>query len=165
MKTFRAPWGKTLFWMSALFTVICIGVTVVTLGALRDFKSPMLVVLQWLPLVLPFACVPFIVRGYVITDDAILIRRLFWSTRYERAFLRSAEIDSDAMKGSIRTCGNGGGYSFTGWYWSKRLGAYRCFVNDLNRAVVLRFATRTIVVSPDDPRDFVATLGLSETPA
>ena len=58
------------------------------------------------------------------------------------------------MKGSIRLCGNGGIFSFTGLYRSRALGRYRAFVNDLNRTVVLRFANRTAVVSPDDPHVF-----------
>jgi len=165
MKKFRAPWGKSLFWMSVVVTVICFGATGVVWNSPRDFKVPALTAMQWLPLALPFACLPFVIRGYIITDDAILIRRLFWSTRYERVFLKSAEVLPNAMKGSIRTCGNGGAYSFTGWYWSRRLGAYRAFVNDLNRTVVLRFSMRTIVISPDDPQDFVAALELSEKPA
>jgi hypothetical protein len=32
------------------------------------------------------------------------------------------------MNKSLRACGNGGGFSFTGWYWSKSLGSYRAFV-------------------------------------
>ncbi|VGO17923.1 hypothetical protein PDESU_06525 [Pontiella desulfatans] len=59
------------------------------------------------------------------------------------------------MKGSIRLCGNGGLFSFTGLYRNKKLGNYRVFVNDLNRAVVLRFSKRTTVVTPDDPAAFV----------
>jgi Bacterial PH domain len=63
-----------------------------------------------------------------------------------------------AMNKSLRTCGNGGGFSFTGWYWSKSLGFYRAFVTDLNRTVVLRFENRTVVVSPGEPEDFVGEL-------
>jgi hypothetical protein len=59
------------------------------------------------------------------------------------------------MTGAIRTCGNGGLFSFTGWYWSRELRGHRAFVTDFNRTVVLRFKSRTIVVSPDDPEAFV----------
>jgi hypothetical protein len=70
-----------------------------------------------------------------------------------------------AMKGSLRTCGNGGVFSFTGWYWSQSLGFYRAFVMDLNRTVVLRFGRRTVVVSPDDPAGFVAELNVDNPDA
>ena len=98
------------------------------------------------------------VRGYTITRDELLIRRLFWTTRLPLAGLKSAEIVPQAMSRSLRTCGNGGGFSFTGWYWSKTLGSYRAFVTDLNRTVVLRFEKRTVVVSPAEPEDFVRQL-------
>ncbi len=59
------------------------------------------------------------------------------------------------MRTCLRTCGNGGMFSFTGWYWSRPLGHFRAFVTDLNRTVVLRFADRTLVVSPEHPEEFV----------
>jgi hypothetical protein len=62
------------------------------------------------------------------------------------------------MTKSLRTCGNGGAFSFTGWYWSKSLGFYRAFVTDLNRTVVLRFEKKTVVVSPGEPEDFAEAL-------
>ncbi|MGL4400092.1 MAG: PH domain-containing protein, partial [Luteolibacter sp.] len=80
------------------------------------------------------------------------------TTRLERAGLNSAEVMPKAMSKSLRTCGNGGGFSFTGWYWSKPLGFYRAFVTDLNRTVVLRFDKGTVVVSPGAPEDFVMEL-------
>lgn len=153
MKTYRAPWGKALRWSSALLVALAVAYPV----AMSFLPG----VPPWVPWLLPaivLACVPFVVRGYAITGDAILIRRLFWTTRLERSGLTSAEARPRAMRGSLRTCGNGGGFSFTGWYWSKALGAYRAYVTDLDRTVVLRFGKRTVVVSPDAPEDFAAEL-------
>jgi len=59
---------------------------------------------------------------------------------------------------SIRTCGNGGFFSFTGFYWSRKLKSYRAYVTDLRRTVVLRYERRTILLSPDSPEDFVREL-------
>jgi hypothetical protein len=100
----------------------------------------------------------FTVRGYTILSDAILIQRLFWSTRLRLDGLQSVRFDPKAVRWSLRTCGNGGLFSFTGWYWNKRLGAYRGFVTDPKRVVVLKFSKRTVVVSPDSPEDFVREL-------
>ena len=110
-----------------------------------------------MPLVL-LCCLPFVVRSYTITRDALLIRRLLWTTCLPLARLKSAEAVPRAMRGSLRTCGNGGGFSFTGWYWNKSLGHYRAFVTDINRTVVLRFEKRTIVISPAEPEEFVRQL-------
>ena len=158
MKTYQASWGRSLIVISSLLVVLSIA-SVVGMPLILVSGPPGLGLLaQWTMSVIVLGCLPFMIRGYVITDDAILIRRLFWTTRLDRAGLKSAESVPKAMKGSLRTCGNGGGFSFTGWYWNKSLGFYRAFVTDLNRTVVLRFGKRTVVLSPDDPEGFVSEL-------
>jgi hypothetical protein len=161
MKTYKAPWCKALVIVSVLATLLCLGIA---------FGTPLLprakhggetgYWLAWLPLALVLVCPLFIVRGYTIVPDAILVRRLLWDTRLPRAGLRSAVADPLAMRKSIRTCGNGGFYSITGFYWNKTLRSYRAFVTDPRLAVVLRYEKRTVVVSPGEPEDFVRELGM-----
>ena len=159
MKTYQAPWGKSLIVVSSLLVVLAVA-CILAAAFMRPYITPAFLApfAQWLLPVIVLACLPFMIRSYAITDDAILIRRLFWTTRLEREGLKSAEVIPKAMRKSLRTCGNGGGFSFTGWYWSKPLGFYRAFVTDLNRTVVLRFEKRTVVVSPGEPEDFVKEL-------
>lgn len=120
----------------------------------------MVLLAQWTLPSIVLGCLPFMIRSYAISEDAILIRRLWWNTCLKRDGLKSAEVVPKAMNRSLRTCGNGGGFSFTGWYWSRSLGAYRAFVTDLNRTVVLRFGKRTVVISPEKPEEFVSHLNL-----
>ena len=162
MRTYAAPWGRTLTCISIFLTAMCVGTVVVTSVLVPGLTGFARIATIWLPLAIPAGCLPFVVRGSAISEDAILIRRLWWTTRLERAGLKSAEVVADAMRGSIRTCGNGGGYSITGWYWSKRLGFYRAYVTDLKRTVVLRFVRKTVVLSPDAPEDFAGELGMSQ---
>jgi len=159
MKHYRAPWSTTLIVMSSFATLLCLGIA---------FGTPLLpaprhggeigMALRWLPLSFVPVCLLFAIRGYGITADGILVHRLFWTTRLPREGLRSASFEPRVMCKSIRTCGNGGFFSFTGWYWSKSLKSYRAFVTDLNRTVVLRYENRTVVVSPGEPEDFVREL-------
>jgi hypothetical protein len=150
MKTFRAPWGRTLVWVSVLVSVLLVAVLWrATFGP--HGRNTLLLDLLWL--VLPISAL-FTIRGYAVTPDAILVHRLFWTTRLPREGLVSATSEPQALKGSLRTCGNGGMYSFTGWYWSKKLGRFQPYVTDLNRTVVLRWEKRTVVLSPDDPEGF-----------
>lgn len=153
-KVHDAPWGKTLRWSSF---------------ALVAFTVVMFIFYKWSGLigstvgswVLPFillGTLPFIIRSYAIAGDELLIRRLFWTTRLPLAGLKSAEVEPRVMSNSLRTFGNGGAFSFTGWFWKKPLGHYRAFVTDLNRTVVLRFEKRTVVVSPAEPEEFVRQL-------
>jgi hypothetical protein len=160
MKTYEAPWGTSLIVMSVLATLLFLGITV----WLPPLPSPahggaVGMWLRSLPLALLLGCALFTVRGYTITPDAILVHRLLWATRLPRAGLLSADFVPNAMCKSLRTFGNGGLFSFTGFYWSKTLRSYHAYVTDLHRTVVLRYERRTIVISPDEPEDFVIEIG------
>ena len=67
------------------------------------------------------------------------------------------------MRRSLRLFGNGGLFSITGWYRNGTLGIYKAFATDLNKTVVLRFATKTIVISPENPEQFVAEINSRAT--
>jgi len=165
MKTYNAPWGKSLIWSSVVFTVICVGVSIFGANAHGFGVLPKLSILRnllyLLPVIVLLGSLLFVVRSYTIAEDAILVRRLLWTTRLSRTGLISAEMMPNAMRGSLRTCGNGGGFSYTGWYWNKSLGNYQAFVTDQYRTVVLRFSGRiTVIVSPDEPEEFAKNLNL-----
>lgn len=155
-KHHQAPWSTLLIVMSTMATLLCLGIPLVMVK--HGEHVPFWAVL--LPLSLVLGCALFTIRGYTITGNAILVHRLFWTTRLPRADLQSARFDPKAMRRSIRTFGNGGFFSFTGFYRNKLLGAYRAFVTDPHRAVVLRYSKRTVVVSPGAPEDFIRELSL-----
>lgn len=100
----------------------------------------------------------FTVRSYTISGGCLLIRRLLWSTRLPLSGLMRAQVENLALGRCIRTCGNGGMFAFTGWYWSKPLGHFRAYATDCRRAVVLRFIHRTVVVTPERPEEFAAEI-------
>ncbi len=149
LNTYKAPWGKTLCWMSAFTVVLIPAVAVPVL-----FKNQV----GWLvALILPAAAL-FIVRSYAIEPNVLAIRRLLWTTRLSLAGLQSAELSPNVMRGSLRLFGNGGMFSITGLFRNRALGNYRAFVTDLTKTVVLRFPKRTVVVSPENPERFVAEI-------
>ena len=151
MKNFKAPWSTSLIIISSLVTFVCAGMAI---GFILSGRGPLALV-AWVPLAIILGSALFTIRGYTLTPDAILIHRLFWTTRLPLIGLQSAKFEPDAMRGSIRTFGNGGLFSFTGFFRNKALGAYRAFVTDLHRTVVLRFPSRTVVVSPSTPEEFI----------
>jgi hypothetical protein len=154
MKTYDAPWSISLVAISVTATLLCVGIALVLIWSGRTF-------LVWTAVVplAPIGCMAlFAIRGYTVTPDAILVHRVFWATPLPLGNLESAEFQPDAMSGSIRTFGNGGLFSFTGFYQNETLGSYQAFVTDPNRTVVLHFSTRTVVVSPSAPEDFVHEL-------
>jgi len=161
MKHYQAPWGRSLVIVSALATALCLGLTLFEWSTIT--RPPLGIPAFWiglLPLALVIGCALFTIRGYALTPDTLLIHRLLWSTRVSLAELLSAEYLPGAMRGSIRTCGNGGFFSVTGLYWSRLLGSYRAFVTDLQRTVVLRFPGRTLVLSPESPEEFVRVVSM-----
>jgi len=161
MTHFRAPWSKSLIVASTFATLVCLGVSYALWTLLVDASlEPLRFWLALLPLAIILICAVFTVRGYSITNNALLIDRLFWTTRIPLTEFQSAKFDPDATRGSIRTFGNGGFFSFTGYFRNKELGSYRAFMTDRRRAVVLRFLDQVVVVSPDRPQDFVETISM-----
>jgi lysylphosphatidylglycerol synthetase-like protein (DUF2156 family) len=152
MKIFTAHWSTRLVVTSAATTALCLGIagTIVRTGDAAWWA--------WLaPILLVLGCSLLTIRGYAILPSAILVRRLFWTTCLPRAGLESASFEPHVMSGSLRV-GNGGLFSFTGFYRNRRLGWYRAFVTDPARTVVLRYPDRTVVVSPGNPVAFAHEL-------
>ena len=98
------------------------------------------------------------IRGFVLSGDSLLIQRLGWQSKLDLTELVSADADPEAMDKSLRTWGNGGLFCFCGRFRNTKLGAYRAYATDPKRSVVLKFNDRTVVVTPDRPDGFVASI-------
>ena len=159
-RTYQATWDRLLHILS--WGVVLVSVTAFV--AILFFGEKHLAWKVGVLVLVLATSVPFTILGYTVDDDEIGIRRLFWTTRIKRGGLIGAEVVPGAMSGSLRTCGNGGLFSFTGWYWSRKLGAYRAYVTHRRNTVVLRFSNRTIIVSPDDPERFARDVNGKELP-
>ena len=156
---FRAPASRMLVVVTTLASAILIGIPILGLIVLpASVPGFSRLLMTAVPLLILLGALPFAVRGYAIQKGILRIQRPGWATRLVLGQLVSAEADPTAMSGSLRIAGNGGLFSFTGWFWSRRLGRYRAFVTDPARSVVLKFSDRTVVVSPDVPEEFVAAL-------
>jgi hypothetical protein len=150
VKSFGAPWGKSL-WIST--TIGCFVVGVPTVYQLLNGR-----LIGWLllaVLLVPLVCT---VRGYTITGTELEVARLGWTSRWPLAGLQSATVERGVMARSLRTFGNGGLFAITGRFRNARLGAYRAYVTDTERTVVLRFPSLTLVVSPDNPEAFTRAI-------
>ena len=156
MISFRAPWATCLKVMTGLSIAILLGVPVIGLTMYaRHHNAVHLLVMVALPLCMLIGSAFFLIRGYVLNDDTLLIQRLGWYSKLDLTDLISAEPDSSAMAKSIRTFGNGGLFCIAGAFWNKKLGHYRAFASDPPRAVILRFPERRVVITPDNPGEFV----------
>jgi hypothetical protein len=153
---FKADWSSSLLVSSTLISLLLVGATLFEL--ITNFRSgdrlPMLVAM--IPIILLFISAIFSVRGYRLEDRTLYVKRLGWYSEINLEALRSAEIDPQAMTSSVRWWGNGGLFSYSGSFYSPRIGAYTAYGTKPQQAVVLRFPEKTIVLTPDQPDRFVS---------
>jgi len=156
-----APWAKSLKWLTGFCVVILGGVAAIGLFSGPRESAIWILAMVVGPLAIHFGGAIFMIRGYTVAPGRLTIKRAGWSTRIDLGNLTAAEIDKDAMDKSLRLFGNGGLYCFAGLFRNKKLGNYRAFATDPKRSVILRFPNRTLVVTPDEPEKFVASLASS----
>lgn len=155
---FRAPWGTLLKSMTALGIVILVTICLIGISSGPRGNTGWMLGMIAMPLFILMLSVFFIIRGYVLRHDALLVQRLGWNSKLYLEDLISAEVDPEAMSESRRTFGNGGMFCIAGAFKNKKLGAYRAFATDPRRSVVLKFPNRTVVVTPGNPDQFVTRL-------
>jgi len=97
------------------------------------------------------------IQNITLQGQLLSIKMTFWTARFDLNGLRSAGLDAEVFKCSLRTFGNGGLGAFHGYFWSKRMGKFRGYVTDTSRVVVLRWedAGKCVVVSPKDTEYFI----------
>lgn len=154
--SFKAPWSLSLK-LITLFSV-CLFLGFAGIGAMyADSGSEDVVsLLIALPIAIVVGAVFFVIRGYDVDLPArkLVVHRLGWTTTLDLAPLTGVEINPLAMKHALQVFGNGGLFCFAGRFWNKRLGFFRAYATDPERAVILRFPQRVIVVTPADPSRF-----------
>ena len=155
---FHAPWANSLKWMTLFSVAILSGVALLGLSSGPRGNAIWISALVLGPLAIIAVGACFIIRGYVLTPNEMIVKRAGWKSRIDLHDLQSVEIDRDAMAKSVRLFGNGGLFCFAGLFRNKKLGSYRVFATDPVRAVVLRFTNRTVVVTPHEPENFAAAL-------
>jgi hypothetical protein len=151
---YTAPWGRALWVISLLGCVVVIGVPSLVL-TLLEMPLPAQIILAATPVLIIAGAALFMINGFEMDGDVLRVKRPAWTTPISLSGLRSVEFDPEAMKRSIRVVGNGGLFAFNGLFWSKKFGKFRVYVTDLEKGVVLKFADRVVVVSPDEPERFI----------
>lgn len=149
---FNAPWGRELTVLTTVFTIMIVVLTAFIWSKGARLVPAFLLALHAIPMALT-------VRRYEVVPGALLIRRLWWDTRWPLDGPVKASIRPDVMARSWRLWGNGGLFAFSGLFSNAALGRYRAFVTDHKRTVVLEMPRGIVVVSPDRPHAFVDAIG------
>ncbi|HZF17069.1 MAG TPA: PH domain-containing protein [Steroidobacteraceae bacterium] len=157
---FHAPWGRGLKLATGFSVTILLLLPVVgfTTGPHQLWVWPAAMIA--LPLFILLTALPFMVRGYALTEHTLEIRRLGWTTTLPLAGLVKASGNVDLLRGTLRVFGNGGLFSITGWFWNRQVGFYRAYATDLSRAVFLKYRDRRpVLVTPHDTQRFLVRIG------
>lgn len=98
------------------------------------------------------------IRRYRLVGEELQIQLPLRTVRFPLEGLKDVVPDREALRGARKIAGNDGLGAVSGRFRSKRLGGFRAYVTDGERAVVLRWPDRCVVISPDQPSWFVETM-------
>ncbi len=147
--SFSASYDRTTKIVS---TIVCLGL----LGLNFAVHSIALICLSLLIVFLGNAYSP---RKYALEGRAILVTRLVGTVRIPLDDAREARMATpDDFRGCIRLWGSGGLFGYYGLFSTAKLGKSTWYVTNRSNAVVLITAAKTILFSPDDPKEFLSTI-------
>jgi hypothetical protein len=156
---YKARWGFHVKLMTFWCTILCFGIPIwysANGGVPGDL---FLACLMRAPLLVWLACLLLSVRGYTITDDSILIHRLVWNTRLPLEEVTEINFDPEIYYRSFRYFSTDGIFGVSGVHYAQNEGgAFHAFLTDTTKTVLLKFSSRSILVSPPDPQEFVKAL-------
>jgi len=153
---FAAPWSRSLRHTTVVSLVLLVGVMITGLFAGPRHLLLWRLTLVLVPLAVLLGTLPFMVRGYLLTESYIEVRRLGWCSTLPLAGLVSIAGVPEGLRGSVRIFGNGGLFAITGWFWNRKIGRFRAYATDPGRVVLLRYADgKRVVVTPHDVQHFI----------
>ncbi len=146
---FSASYDRTTKIISA---VVCCGLLAVILAV----RNPVLIGLSLLVILVSFAYSP---RGYFLEGGSLSVKRLVGTARIPldnvHEVRRAVGVD---FGGAIRLWGSGGLFGYYGLFRSATLGKSTWYLTNRTNAVVLVTAAKTVLLSPDDPEQFLAAI-------
>ncbi|WP_226647617.1 PH domain-containing protein [Microbulbifer variabilis] len=148
---FQAPWSRQLKIISLLSVVLLLAIPFILIGKSQQSPSLLYSIAIALPPIILLLGAAFAIRGYSLTNNSLQILRPGWKTSISLEGLREVKVDPKAMQGSVRIFGNSGLFGYVGLFQNQQLGRYRAFVTDQEKALVLYFPGKTLVITPDKP--------------
>jgi transcriptional regulator with XRE-family HTH domain len=98
---------------------------------------------------------PWIITGYALKNGKLLVHHLGWAKKYDLAHITGISICPQASLGSGPVTVY---FHFSDVFHSKQMGYFRNYVTDIDKAVLVEFGKKKIVVTPDDPNAFIAAV-------
>lgn len=127
----------------------------------EDFSQPLQLVSALGPFLVAGAGL-FSISGYSISEGKLLVHRPFWVTKFKLEDLETVTVSREKFWLGIRLFGSGGFWGWYGWFWNREHGYYRILASGLDSRVILKWNKKTLVVSPNDPEEFLKKIGLQK---
>lgn len=146
---FKAPWDLKL--------IIITSIIILLLGGSLFWEPNLIHSVIILAIIL--GCTAFGVYGYSIQEGKLKIIRWGWATEIEIKDITNVNATLHATIGSIRTFGIGGLFGYIGYYKNSILGSYKAYATNSDNTVLIETNHNgKIVITPDDPNEFIESL-------
>ena len=153
---FSAPWSRSLRVLTTAAVALLLALVLIGLSAGPRQSWVWRMAMVGVPLLVLAGSLLFMVRGYVLTESQIEVQRLGWNTILPFTGLATVSGEPQGLQGSLRLFGNGGLFGISVWFWNRRIGRFRAYATDPERAVLLRYRDgRKVLVTPHDVQHFI----------
>jgi hypothetical protein len=151
---FRAPYDTTVALLTLTFSVIVLGVAVVSVRTASVFG----VAIAAGCVLLLLLCWMYGPTAYRVEPDALVIERPAGEHRVSLDGL--VEVTRERRRPPITLKGYrvGGLFGVYGRLYTRRTGWISFWGRRVSGTVTLRFPNRSVIVMPDDPEEFIASL-------
>lgn len=147
--------------LTIALTILFAGMVVFYIVHMNDAgKTASLFVIGLLFVIFLSSCL-FCPKGYIVTTDTLIIKRIVSPVTIVRSKILSAEqLDDNSLSGSIRLFGVGGLFGYFGKFSNRKLGTMTWYATRRNSNLVLITTTdhKKLILTPDEPAAFIETL-------
>ncbi len=105
--------------------------------------------------------------NYTLTTEKLIVHRPLSNVKINRTEIKSVEqIDKEKLEQTFRTFGVGGLFGYFGKFANTKLGSMMWYATRRDNAVLITtIDNKKIVLTPDNPEEFVANFNLYPMPA
>lgn len=157
---FKASFSNAVYVITALCVLLFAGVTYTNFAnPTLPFAFKLLITVSlWGTFVVCWLLHP---TGYTVTADAVIIHRpLNKVTILKNQITEVSQPTEGDMKWTIRTFGVGGLFGYFGKFTNTAIGGMTWYATRHENYVLLRTADKRIILTPDEPKQFVSAVNL-----
>lgn len=160
MARYASPWDRSLKVTTGFLFALMIAVSAVVLALYRavpgDEAPRVLLLTPALILAVMIVAWALSPTGFTVEAGVVRVERPVRPVEIPLREIREVRVLPDgAMGGVIKTFGSSGAFGHFGWFWSRRLGAFRMYATRSKRLVRIVAGERTFVLSPEPVDRFV----------